>query len=67
MIAVRIVAAEEPFIPEAHMLDTLVHLWVSSIYGKPWGTGSSYGCRMGRISSSTFGSSMVDGVGSSLP
>jgi hypothetical protein len=34
---------------------------------KPSGTGSSYGCRMGRINSSTFGSSMVDGVGSSLP
>jgi hypothetical protein len=27
-------AAEEPFVPEAGVLDTLVHIWVSSIYGE---------------------------------
>jgi hypothetical protein len=26
--------AEEPSVPEAHVLDTLVHIWVSSIYGE---------------------------------
>lgn len=26
--------AEQPSIPEAHVLDTLVHIWVSSIYGE---------------------------------
>ncbi len=26
---------EQPCIPEAHVLDTLVHIWVSSIYGPP--------------------------------
>jgi TetR/AcrR family transcriptional regulator, ethionamide resistance regulator len=27
-------AAEQPSVPEARVLDTLVHIWVSSIYGK---------------------------------
>lgn len=27
-------AAEQPSIPEAHVLDTLVHIWASSIYGE---------------------------------
>jgi AcrR family transcriptional regulator len=27
--------SEEPSVPEAHVLDTLVHIWVSSIYGPP--------------------------------
>ncbi|MCV7123425.1 TetR/AcrR family transcriptional regulator [Mycobacterium lacus] len=26
-------AAEQPSVPESHVLDTLVHIWVSSIYG----------------------------------
>ncbi|CAM4387940.1 HTH-type transcriptional regulator EthR [Mycobacterium basiliense] len=26
--------AEEPCVPESHVLDTLVHVWVSSIYGE---------------------------------
>ncbi|EUA93904.1 HTH-type transcriptional regulator EthR domain protein [Mycobacterium ulcerans str. Harvey] len=25
--------AEEPSVPETHVVDTLVHVWVSSIYG----------------------------------
>jgi TetR/AcrR family transcriptional regulator, ethionamide resistance regulator len=27
-------AAEKPSVPEARVLDTLVHIWVSSIYGE---------------------------------
>jgi hypothetical protein len=27
-------AAEQPSVPEARVLDTLVHVWVSSIYGE---------------------------------
>lgn len=27
-------AAEQPSVPETHVLDTLVHIWVSSIYGE---------------------------------
>jgi hypothetical protein len=26
---------EQPSVPEAHVLDTLVHIWVNSIYGPP--------------------------------
>ena len=28
-------AGEEPSVPEERVLDTLVHIWVSSIYGDP--------------------------------
>ena len=26
-------AAEQPSVPEANVLDTLVHIWMTSIYG----------------------------------
>jgi hypothetical protein len=32
-------AAEQPSVPKAHVLDTLVHIWVSRIYGETVGHG----------------------------
>jgi hypothetical protein len=49
------------------VLDTLVQIWVSSIYGETAGQFLWLQNGVNYCNCSSFGSSMVDGVGSSLP